>query len=139
MTVSGNDIKRLIPQREPFLMIEKCEATEPSVAHTALSVTADNYFILPDATMAETGLLEHIAQSAAALVGMQALQADSKPRIGLIGEVKHYTCHRRPTVGERVETTIRFGLSFGNVTLAEGECRVGQETIAQAQLKIFMQ
>ena len=143
----GKDIERLIPQRAPMLMVDEFEAVGANAADTALYVRSGNLFLLPDGTLAETGLIEHIAQSAAALAGYQpdgaaadsAQGAGSQPRIGLIGEVKHFECHRRPAAGEKVLTHLEFGMSFGNVTLATGECRVEGETIAQAKLKIFMQ
>lgn len=138
MKIVGEDIFRLIPQRNPFVMLDEFETTGESAAQTALYVRTDNFFILPDGTLAETGLIEHIAQSAAALVGYQ--QTDlAQPRIGLIGEVKHFECLRRPESGQLVHTCVEFGLTIGNVTLVEGRCCIGDEMIAKAKLKIFMQ
>ena len=135
--VKGEDIKRLIPQREPFLMVDAFEADGDNSAQTALTVGFDNYFICRG-QLAETGLIEHIAQSAAALAGYQG-QQQGEPRIGLIGEVKRFECLRRPLVGETVHSTVHFGFSFGNVTMATAESRLGDDIIATAQLKIFMQ
>ncbi len=124
------------------MMVNEIEASDGTHAVTALTVLKDNYFILPDGTMAETGLIEHIAQSCSALMGLLALEqnsSDGKPPVGLIGEVKTFECIRRPNIGETVSTSIEFGFSFNNVTIATGESRVGDETIAKAQLKIFVQ
>jgi len=88
--------------------------------------------------MAETGLIEHLAQSCSALAGTQA-QDPEHPPVGLIGEVKHFECRRRPRIGERIKSTITFGLTFGNVTLATGQAFVDEELIADINLKIFMQ
>ena len=138
MLYKGEDILRLIPQRNPFVMVDEFEATGSDAALTALYVRSGNYFILPDGTLAETGLIEHIAQSAAALAGYQ--QKDlAHPRIGLVGEVKHFECLRRPKAGHLIRTTITFIFSMGNVTLVEGHCCIGNEEIANAKLKIFMQ
>ena len=138
--LKGEDIKRLIPQREPFIMVDEIEASDDTHAVTALTVRADNYFMLPDGTMSETGLIEHIAQSCSALMGCQALdQQLAHPPVGLIGEVKRFECQRRPRTGEKVSTAVEFGFTFGNVTIATGESRIGEELIAKAQLKIFMQ
>ncbi len=138
MKFVGEDIFRLIPQRNPFVMVDEFETTGESTAQAALYVRTDNFFILPDGTLAETGLIEHIAQSAAALAGYQ--QKDSyKPRIGLIGEVKHFECLCRPETGHLIRTSIAFGFSIGNVTLVEGRCQIDGEEIAHAKLKIFMQ
>ena len=142
MKIKGEGIKRLIPQREPFMMIDEIEASDGEHAVTALTVLKENYFILYDGTMAETGLIEHIAQSCSALMGLLVLEQENtsdNPPVGLIGEVKRFECMRRPNIGEKVCTSIEFGFTFGNVTMATGESRIGDETIAKAQLKIFMQ
>ena len=138
--MKGEDIKRLIPQREPFIMVDEIEASDDTHAVTALTVRSDNYFMLPDGTMSETGLIEHIAQSCSALMGYLALEQQlANPPVGLIGEVKHFECNRRPKVGEKVCTTIEFGFTFGDVTIATGESHIEGELIAKAQLKIFVQ
>ena len=138
--MKGEDIKRLIPQREPFIMVDEFEERDGNSAATALSVCPDNYFVLPDGTLAETGLIEHLAQSCSALVGAQALsKAIEQPPVGLIGEVKHFECHRRPKTGERIKSIVTFGFTFGNTTLATGQAFVDEELIADIQLKIFMQ
>lgn len=140
MKIKGEDIKRLIPQREPFMMMDEIEVSDGTHAVTTLTVLKGNYFILPDETMAETGLIEHIAQSCSALMGSQALEQNTvNPPIGLIGEIKHFECNRRPNIGEKISTNIEFGFTFGNVTMATGESYVGNKMIAKAQLKIFMQ
>jgi predicted hotdog family 3-hydroxylacyl-ACP dehydratase len=136
----GEDIKRLIPQREPFIMVHEFEEIDGNSAATALDVCADNYFILPDGTLAETGLIEHLAQSCSALAGYQTLsQVFEHPPVGLIGEVKHFECYRRPRVGEKIKTTVTFGFTFGNITMATGQTLVDEELIADIKLKIFMQ
>ncbi len=136
MKYSGEDILRFIPQRFPFVMVDEFEDYDATSAASALTVTADNYFLLPDNTMAETGLIEHVAQSCSALVGVAATMASP---IGLIGEVKHFHCNRRPRCGETIRTNVTFGFSFGNVTLADGQCFIGEEQIADISLKIFVQ
>ena len=136
----GEDIKRLIPQREPFMMVDEIDASDGMHAVAAITISSDNYFLLPDGTMSETGLIEHIAQSCSALMGCQALEQEAEqPPVGLIGEVKRFESLRRVRIGEKVTTNIEFGFTFGNVTMATGESSVGEELVAKTQLKIFMQ
>lgn len=138
--MQGDDIKKLIPQRHPMMMVDEFEATSEQSATTMLTIRSDNYFLLPGQELSETGLIEHIAQSASALAGYQALSREAKnPPVGLIGEIKHYTCHRRVRVGEVVHTTVNFGFTFGAATLTKGECRIDDELIAEADMKIFIQ
>ena len=51
MKFVGEDIFRLIPQRNPFVMVDEFETTGESTAQTALYVRTDNFFILPDGTL----------------------------------------------------------------------------------------
>jgi len=67
MIIKGDDIKRLIPQRDPFMMVDEFEQQDENTAMTALTVGRGNYFLLPDGMISPTGLIEHIAQSCSAL------------------------------------------------------------------------
>lgn len=137
MRISGEDIKRLIPQRYPFMMVDEFEQRDDNNAVTALTVRPDNYFITYDGAMAETGLIEHIAQSCSALAGAKS-SSETVP-IGMIVEVKNFLCQRRPKVGERLDTTVTFGFSFGQMTLAHGVTTIGEEQVAEVDFKIFVQ
>ncbi len=137
MRISGEDIKRLIPQRYPFMMVDEFEQRDDNSAVTALTVRSDNYFITYDGAMAETGLIEHIAQSCSALAG--AKSNSEKPPVGMIVEVKNFQCQRRPKVDERLDTTVTFGFSFGQMTLAHGITTIGEEKVAEVDFKIFVQ
>lgn len=134
------DIRALIPQREPILMVDRLTDADGDRATTCLTVRADNYFVGADGLMEEAGLVEHIAQSASAFAGLRAAgQGATAPPVGYIGEVKKFCCLRRPRVGETLLTTIEMGAEAGGVTLLAGETRAGGETIAATQLKIFVE
>jgi len=137
----GKEILKLIPQRKPFIMVDEATDFTENSCQTSLTVSYNNYFVIDDNELSETGLIEHMAQSASALAGYKTLMSDSsdKPPVGIIGEVKRFSCERRPLVGEKIKTTIRFGMTFGNVTLADGESRIDEEQIANIKLKIFIQ
>jgi len=130
MHIQGEDIKRLIPQRAPFMMVDEFESGDDSHAVTRLTIAKDNYFMLTDGTMATTGLIEHMAQSCSALAGSRS-DGGAAP-VGMIAEVKHFLCSRRPEAEETLQT-------FGQMTLAHCTCTSKGETIAEVDLKIFMQ
>jgi predicted hotdog family 3-hydroxylacyl-ACP dehydratase len=137
MTLKGKDLERLIPQRFPFVMVDEFEQCDDQQAVTRLNVRSGNYFLLPDGTMTETGLIEHMAQSCSALAGSRS-KGDAAP-IGMIVEVKHFHCTRRPQSSEQIETRVVFGLTFGQMTLAHCTSCIGGETIAETDLKIFVE
>lgn len=131
------DIKSLIPQREPIMMVDSLDRVEGDTCVASLTVRADNYFIEDDGLMAEPGLVEHIAQSASAFAGHRALAAGAKkPPVGYIGEVKHFHCYHRPAVGDKLATTISMGPTVGGVTIIRGTTLCNGEKAAETQMKI---
>ena len=64
----GEELFRLIPQRPPMVMIDRFYGIEENTSWSGLTVTTDNLFCR-DGVLQETGIIEHIAQSAAARVG----------------------------------------------------------------------
>ncbi len=137
MLYSGDEIKQLIPQRDPIVMVDALIDVEGDVCHTALTVAEDNFFVeADDRLMAEPGLIEHIAQSASAFEGYRYAQQGLPAPVGYIGEVKKFHCYRRPAIGERLETTITMGPKVNEITIITGETRVGDEVVADTQMKI---
>lgn len=131
-------ITRLLPQREPILMVDELVHAEEDQAETSFEIRADNYFIEKD-RLAEVGLIEHIAQSASAFAGYKAMETGSiEPPVGLIGEIKRFHCYRCPQVGEVLHTTVRMGAEVAGITLLTGEVRIQEEIIADTQMKIFV-
>lgn len=122
------------------MMVDGFESTGNDSATTWLSVGRNNYFVIGDDELSESGIIEHQAQSVSALAGWKSVESGATGApIGIIGEVKHFECLRRPRVGERIDTTVQMGMTFGNVTLAKCESTVEGETVARINLKVFMQ
>ena len=140
MLYTGEDIKQLIPQRDPIMMVDSLTDVEGDVCHTALLVRESNFFIeADDRLMSEPGLIEHIAQSASAFAGYRYVQQGKPAPVGYIGEVKKFRCHRRPAIGELLETTITMGAEVNGITIITGEVKVGNEVVADTQMKIFVE
>lgn len=137
--MKNKDIKRLIPQRAPIMMVDKLIKVDGDTAITGLIVRVDNYFIDEDGLMAEPGLIEHIAQSASAFTGYRAMIAGAIiPPLGLIGEVKKFYCNRCPKIGDELRTTITMETEIAGVTIISGETRISNEIIAGTQMKIVV-
>ena len=133
------DIKELLPQRTPILMVDELLDVKGEEAQTSLPIRPDNFFMGEDGQLEETGLIEHIAQSASALAGYTVrLTGAANPPVGYIGEVKNFHCHRRPQAGDQLRTTIRLGPEAGGVILLSGETYVSGQIVADTQMKIFI-
>ena len=133
------DIKKLIPQRSPIMMVDELLEVHDDVARCSLTIREDNFFLEPDGAIAEPGVIEHIAQSASAFAGYSAIQAGAtEPPVGYIGEVKRFRLNRRPRKAETLVTTITMGPTVNGVTIITGETVSGEETIATTQMKIYV-
>ena len=136
----NEDIKNLIPQRDPIMMVDKLIDVDGDVAVTSLTVRDDNYFIDENGLLAEPGLIEHIAHSASAFAGYRAMASGAViPPVGYIGEGKRFHCYRRPYVDDELRTVITMGTEIAGVTVITGEIRLGDEIIADTQMKIFIE
>ena len=139
MLYQGEEIKKLIPQRDPIMMVDKFVAVEGDTAETGLTFTQNNFFLEEDGKMAEIGLIEHIAQSASAFEGHKALVQGQPLPVGYIGEVKKFHCYKRPAVGAELHTFVTMGAEVNGVTLMTGKVEVDGEVIADTQMKIFVE
>ncbi|MCQ2207040.1 MAG: hydroxymyristoyl-ACP dehydratase [Paludibacteraceae bacterium] len=137
--LQGEEIKQLIPQREPIMMIDTFYGATEKTGKSALTVLADNVFC-EDGQLREMGMIEHIAQTCAAYNGVKNKQnngAESKPKLGYIGEIKKCQVVRLPRVGEQLVTEVVVTAEVMNVTLMEATTKIGEETVASCQIKLF--
>ena len=93
------DIRTLVPQRAPMLMVDALLDVGLEGGRTCLTIRHGNYFLDEDGRMEEAGILEHIAQSASAVAGRHAVAAGAaSPPVGYIGEIRKSNatdCHGR--------------------------------------------
>ena len=134
------NIKQLIPQRSPIMMVDELLCVNGDEAQCRLTVREDNFFLEADGLIAEVGIIEHIAQSASAFAGYRAIEAGAtEPPVGYIGEVKNFHLSQRPAVGDVLITTITMGPTVDGVTIISGECkREDGEAVADTRMKIYV-
>lgn len=94
----GDELFRLIPQRPPMVMIDRFYGIEENTSWSGLTVTPDNLFCR-DGVLQETGIIEHIAQSAAARVGYIYMLREEPVPLGFIGSVEKMKIFRLPSAG----------------------------------------
>ncbi|MBO7546657.1 MAG: beta-hydroxyacyl-ACP dehydratase [Paludibacteraceae bacterium] len=131
------DLFALIPQRPPIVMVDLLQNVTESEAETGLLIKEDNIFV-QNGQMQEPGLIEHIAQSAAAFAGFRGYASGEEPRLGYIGELKRLFLYARPNAGARLNTHLRVLGEAAGITLLAAETKVGDEVVAAGQMKIFL-
>ena len=132
------DVHTLLPQQEPFVMIDRLVHYDPVRTVTSLEVRADNIFV-DNGHRSGSGINENIAQTCAARMGYISRSSGERVRIGVIGAITGFSVSRTPLTGEVLTTTIDVVQEVFQVTLVHATVRVGDELIAETDLKIALQ
>lgn len=80
-------IGKLIPQKSPFVMVDKLLHFEDRKVIAGLTVSEENIFTQNN-IFAVPGLIEHMAQSVALYTGYQFFLKKEDPPTGYIGAIK---------------------------------------------------
>lgn len=134
MTFTGEELLRLLPQRDPIVMIDGFDG---EASRGGLTVAEDNIFCR-DGEMDECGVIEHQAQTAAARAGYLALCSGGETKIGYIASVRGFRLGRSPRVGERIETEIEVEQEIFGITLLRAVSRCGGKVVAECRMKIYI-
>ena len=132
-------ITELIPQREPIVMVDEfLGMAEHNVSRSQLAVRADNIFV-DNGVMDECGVIEHIAQSAAARIGFICREAGKMVPLGYIGSVNDFHMFSHPRVNDTIVTKIEIIQEVFNISLIEAHCCVDDRCIATCRMKIYLE
>ena len=126
-------LKDLIPQRPPFVMIDRLLSCDATTTTTDLKVLEDNIFVV-DGRLSAEGLMENIAQTCAARIGY----LNESMKIGVIGAVSNFEIYRTPEIGDLIITTIEVLEEMFQITLVKAVIKRDDETMAEANMKISL-
>ncbi len=130
-------ITDLIPQRPPFVMVDRVVSCDKTDAVTELTIREDNIF-LDEQVFSPAGILENMAQACAARMGCISMMNNGRVKIGYIGDIRAYNIFRQPRSQELLSTRVHVVEEVFNLTLAEVTTKIGDEVIATARLKIAL-
>jgi predicted hotdog family 3-hydroxylacyl-ACP dehydratase len=135
--ITTGDIQSLIPHRPPFVMVDQLLSFTETTAHGGFTIKADNIF-LENGEFKEPGLLENIAQTAAARAGYISKKENKPVPIGYIGSVKNLEIYSFPKAGDELITEITIENQIFDVTIISGKVSCNEKLLAQCQIKIFI-
>lgn len=135
--ITIDNIEMLIPQRPPFVMIDKLLSFSETTTTTGFSIRADSIFV-ENGVLKEPGLVENIAQTAAARAGYVS-QTENKPvLVGYIGSISNLQVFSLPKTGSELITEIIIENQIFDVTLISGKITCNGQPVAQCKMKIFI-
>ncbi len=136
MLATHKNITDYIPQRAPMVMIHDLLEVSESKAVTQLLISSDNIF-LHDKKLAEPGLVENIAQTAAVQVGYICKQKNIPVPIGYIAAIKDLEIFNLPSENTTITTTVTIKNQVLDITLVEGEVKQNNEVLCRCEMRIF--
>ena len=136
MLVPRHDIIKFIPQREPIVMVHTLVDASEEQASTSFTIEPGNIF-LSNGYLAEPGLIENIAQTAAVQAGYHYTQLNMPVPIGYIAAVKNLKISQLPKENSTINTKVRVTNKVLDVTVVEGVIEQDGNRICSCEMRIF--
>ena len=130
------DIHTLLPQQEPFVMIDTLMTFDEQTTVTETTISEGRMFV-DDGVLTEAGLIENIAQTCAARIGyVNKYILKEEIKIGYIGAVRNMEFAALTAVGDTITTTVLVREEVFGVTLADATVKCGNQTLVTTEMKI---
>lgn len=134
----GIDIHTLLPQQEPFVMVDRLIQIDEKSFATETQVKAENIFV-DEGYLSASGLIENIAQTCAARIGFVNKYILQKGiQIGFIGAVRNLEILSLPQVGQTITTKVEVVEEVFGMTLAKATVTCEGETLVTTEMKIAL-
>lgn len=134
---ASNNILSIIPQRPPFVMVDNVLYSDEKITRSGFLVKADNIFV-ENGCLKEPGLVENIAQTAAARAGYVSKLENKPVSVGYIGAIKNLVITGFPKINEEIITEITVENQIFDVSLISGKITYNGMILAQCEMKIFI-
>lgn len=131
------DVLELLPQRLPFILIDKLIQTDARTTTTQFRIRK-NHLFCENGRLTECGIIENIAQTCAARMGyINKYTYYDAVKIGFIGSIRNMEIVRLPVVGNTVITQITVLEEIFKMTLVAATVRdKTKRKIASCEMKI---
>lgn len=138
MLLNKENITTIIPQQNPFVMVDNLISADENGFKSSFQVRNDNIFF-KDEKLHEPALIENIAQTVAAGFGYVDRQAGGEPKIGFIGSISKLKVHALPILNAEITTIVTHLYQFENVYLVKGENYCENQLLVECEMKIVVQ
>ncbi len=132
------NVRQYIPQDDPFVMVSDLTSIGETEAVSKFYIDDDCIF-LRDGHLDESGIIENIAQTAAAMSGYNSVQNGEKIKKGFIGSVENIIIHSLPVSRKNIETKVTIENRVMNVNIIKGIVTQDNKEIATCKMKIFLE
>lgn len=130
-------VSELIPQRQPFQLIDALIDFEASKGTSSFVVSAE-HILCNESHLTEAGLIENIAQTVAAHAGYASKLNDEPVLVGFIGGIKNLIILELPKIGDTILTTIMIENKVMNALIITGQVMCNNTCLTSCEMKIFI-
>lgn len=135
--ISTEKVKELLPQKEPFVMVDHLLKYSKETITTGFPINTNNLFI-EDGVFNESGMIENIAQSVALHTSYDYYLQQEEAPVGYIGTINNIQLFKRPKPNDYLITKIKILQEFMGITLVEGEVICNDEVLLKGKMKTFI-
>ena len=135
-----NEIKKIIPHREPFLLIDRIDEMEPGVrAKGTKCVTYNEYFFRghfpQEPVMPGVLIVEALAQTGA--VSILSLE-ENKGKVAYFGGLNKVKFKKKVVPGDVLTLEVEIVRQKGPVGIGNGIAKVGDDIAVTCELTFFI-
>jgi len=126
-----------IPQKSPFVLVDKLLYVDRKTSTCSFAIPNGNVFA-DDGFYSTAGLVESMAQTAAAGTGYLSRQENRPVPLGYIGSVQKLEVFDWPPVNTEIIMSINLITNILQVSLVSGAVHLGEKILATCEMKIFV-
>ena len=135
--IDKNFIHNLIPQKDPFVMVDKLFYFSENKVVSGFSISENSIFSF-QSTFTTSGLIENMAQTVALFTGYQYFLKKKEAPTGYIGAIKKVEIIELPKVGEELVTTVNIVHEIMGFTLVNSQVECNGKVIASSEMKTVL-
>lgn len=135
-----HEAKKFVPHRPPMLFVDEVQILDTGKGQTTSIINTDWAGLDEQGNLPEAHLFEIIAQSYAAVAGLQLTLTENailEQRIGFLAGLKRIKINGSAKLGDKLKTLVSTRALIGDFAVVDGEIYMEKELLAAGQIKIF--
>ena len=137
MSFISENASGFIPQRDPFIFVDKLIFINDRTSHGSFEIPEENIFV-KSGVYSTSGMVESMAQTAAAGTGYLYRKNNKKVPIGYIGAVQKLEVLDWPPANGEIIMEINLITNILQVSLVSAVVKYKGKTMATCEMKIFV-
>lgn len=135
---SPEKILKLIPQRPPFVLVDKIYSHTENEILSGFTIPKDHVLVNESGKLSEAGIIEHFAQTIALYQGYYYYLKNLPAPVGYIGSIRNIDIFELPDASQEVRTKIIVLQQLMGVTMVSGEVYLGEKLIASGEMRTII-